>query len=360
MKAAICYEFGKPLVVEDGVTVDPPQKDEVKVRIAVTAVCHSDIHLIRGEMPFKLPGIAGHEVAGYIDEVGENVTAFKAGDPVIVGTTSSGCGQCYYCVIGQRYLCLNRPRPKQGRHMNSQGQRLSPMAGPSGGFSEYTTVHQTLVQKVSKDIPMDRAALLACGVSTGFGAVVNRAQVKPFSSVVVMGVGGVGMNALQGAAYSGAYPIIAVDVQDNKLEWAKKFGATHFVNSAREKDPVDTVRQLTSGRGAEYVFITVGNINALRQGWMMSAPRGMTVIIGIMQGNLGAFLPFEFLSEKVLTGSGGGSLNLSIDIPNMVNLYLNGKLKLDELITKRYPLEEINEAIETTERGEALRNLIVF
>lgn len=360
MRAAICYEFGKPLVVEDGVTVDPPLKDEVKVKIAVTAVCHSDLHLIRGEMPFKLPGIAGHEVAGYIDEVGEGVTELKPGDSVIVGTVTSGCGRCYYCTIGWPFLCLNRTRPMQGRHMNKKGQRLSPMAGPSGGFSEYTTVSRTLVQKIPKEMPLDRAALLACGVSTGFGAVVNRAQVKPFSSVVVMGAGGVGMNALQGAAYCGAYPIIAVDIDDKKLETAKRFGATHTLNSAKEKDPVDIVRQLTSGRGAEYIFVTVGNVNALRQGWLMSAPRGMTVVIGIMKGDLSAFAPFEFLSEKVLTGCGGGSLRLSIDIPNLVMLYQTGKLKLDELITARYPLERINEAIESLEKGEALRNLIMF
>lgn len=360
MRAAICYEFGKPLVVEDGVTVDPPQKGEVKVKIAVTAVCHSDLHLIKGEMPFPLPGIAGHEVAGYVDEVGEEVTDLKPGDSVIVGTVTSGCGRCYYCTIGLPHLCQNRTRPTQGKHMNKKGQRLLPMAGPSGGFSEYTTVSRTLVQKIPGDMPMDKAALLACGVSTGFGAVVNRAQVKPFSSVVVMGVGGVGMNALQAAAYSGAYPIIAVDIQDNKLEMARKFGATHTINSATVKDPAEAVRQLTSGRGAEYIFVTVGSVAALRQGWLMSAPRGMTVVIGIMKGDLSAFLPFEFLSEKVLTGCGGGSLRMSIDIPNLVMLYQTGKLKLDELITARYPLERINEAIESLEKGEALRNLIVF
>ena len=360
MRAAICYEFGKPLVIEDGVTVDPPQKDEVKVRIAVTAVCHSDLHFIKGEIPFKLPGLAGHEVAGYIEEVGENVTEFKPGDPVIVGTVTSGCGHCYYCTIGLRHLCLNRGRPMQGRHMNRKGQRIGPMAGPSGGFAEYTTVAKTLVAKIPADMPLDRAALLACGVTSGFGAVVNRAQVKPYSSVVVMGTGGVGMNTLQGAAFSGAYPVIAVDILDSKLEMAHTFGATHTINSAKEKDPIEAVRKLTSGRGADYVFITVGNIQALRQGFLMSAPRGMTVVIGIMQGNLSAFTPFEFLSERVLTGAGGGSIRLSIDIPMLVTLYQAGRLKLDELISGRYPLERINEAIESLEKGEALRNLIIF
>jgi S-(hydroxymethyl)glutathione dehydrogenase/alcohol dehydrogenase len=360
MKAAICYEFGKPLVVEEGVTVDPPEKDEVKVRIAVAAVCHSDLHFIKGEIPARLPGLAGHELAGYVAEAGEKVTSVKPGDAVIVGTVTSGCGQCYYCTIGLRHLCLNRKRPVQGRHMNKQGQRISPMAGPAGGFAEYVTVSQTLVARIPDDMPLDRASLLACGVTSGFGAVVNRAQVKPFSSVVVMGAGGVGLNAIQGAAFSGAYPIIAVDIRDHKLEAARTFGATHTINSRNEGDLIEAVRKLTSGRGADYVFVAVGNMDALRQGFLMSAPRGMTVIIGIMTGNLSAFTPTEFLSEKILTGCGGGSLRLTIDIPNLVALYRAGQLKLDELITGRYPLERINEAIAFLESGEALRNLIVF
>jgi S-(hydroxymethyl)glutathione dehydrogenase/alcohol dehydrogenase len=362
MKAAICYEPGKPLVIEDGVTVDAPGKDEVKVRIAVTAVCHSDLHFIRGEIPSKLPGLAGHEVAGYVDEVGENVTALKPGDHVIIGTVTSGCGHCYYCTIGLRHFCTNRGgRPMQGKHMNRQGKRISPMAGPIGGFAEYTTVPQNLVTKVPVETPLDRAALLACGVTSGFGAVVNRAQVKPFSSVVVMGTGGVGLNSIQGAAFSGAYPIIAVDILDNKLEFARQFGATHVINSRKEKDPVEAVKKITSGRGADYVFVTVGNIDALRQGFLMSGPRGMTVVIGLAQGNLSSFTPMEFvMGERVLTGCGGGSIRSSIDIPALVALYQSGQLKLDELITARYPLERINEAIEKLEKGEAIRNLIMF
>jgi S-(hydroxymethyl)glutathione dehydrogenase / alcohol dehydrogenase len=361
MKAAILYEPNKPLVIEDGVTIDPPGKDEVKVRVAVTAVCHSDLHFIKGDMPAKLPGLAGHEIAGYIDEVGENVTNFKPGDTVIVGTVTSGCGHCYYCTVGLRHLCTNRGRPSQGRHMNKKGQRLTPLAGPSGGFAEYVTISQTLVAKIPESMPLDRACLLACGVTSGFGAVVNRARVQAGSSVVVVGTGGVGLNSLQGAAFSGAFPVIAVDVLDSKLETAKKFGATHTVNSKTEKNPIEAVRALTSGRGADYVFITVGSMDALRQGWMMCGPRGMTVIVGLMTGNLSAFTPMEFLfGERMMTGAGGGSIRLSIDIPFMVSLYQAGKLKLDELITARYPLDKINEAVESSARGEALRNLIIF
>lgn len=361
MKAAICYEFGKPLVVEDGVQVDDPGKGEVKVRLAATAVCHSDLHFFKGEIPFKLPGIGGHESSGYIEEVGEGVRDLKKGDAVIIGTVTSGCGHCYYCTIGLRHFCINRRQSMEGRHRNRLGQRLAPMAGPVAGFAEYTTVSETLVTRIPADMPMDRACLLACGVTSGFGAVVNRAQVKPFSSVVVIGCGGVGLNAIQGALFSGADPIIAVDVVDNKLEIASKFGATHVINSKREKDPVKLVFDLTSGKGADYIFVTVGSLEALRQGFSMGGPRSMTVVIGLMMGNLASIMPMEFvMTEKILTGCGGGSLRTSIDIPGLISLYKSGRLKLDELITGRYPLERINEAVASLERGEALRNVIIF
>jgi S-(hydroxymethyl)glutathione dehydrogenase/alcohol dehydrogenase len=361
LKAAICYEFGKPLVIEDGITVDPPGSGEVKIRIARAAVCHSDLHFIKGEIPFKLPGLAGHEVAGHVDEVGENVTDLKVGDAVIIGTVTSGCGHCYYCKIGLNHFCVERRPPGPGRHQNKQGQRIAPMAGPVAGFAEYTTVLQTLVTKIPAEMPLDRAALLACGVTSGFGAVVNRAQVKPKSSVVVVGTGGVGLNAIQGAVFCGAYPIIAADILDNKLEAARQFGATHVINTSREKEPIEAVKKLTSGRGADYVFITAGSMDALRQGFSMSGVRGMTVIVGIMGGNLSSFVPIEFImSEKILTGCGGGSIQPSIDIPYLISLYQAGKLKLDELISGHYPLEGINEAIESLDRGEALRNIIVF
>lgn len=362
MKAAICYEFGKPLVIEDGVTVDSPAKGEVKIKVGATAICHSDIHAIMGELPGKLPGIAGHEVAGVVAEVGEGVTVFSAGDRVIASAAVSGCGLCYYCSIGLPNMCTGIDRrPSAGKHAGKQGQRFAPMAGPVGGFVEYTTVSQYQLAKVPADLSMDRACLLACGVMTGYGAVVNRANVQPFSSVLVMGTGGVGMNAIQGAALSGAYPIIAVDLLDYKLEEAKKFGATHTVNPSKEADPVEAVRKITGGWGADYAFLTVGNMDALRQAFMMTGRRGWTVVIGFARGSLQAFSAGEFIgSEKVLTGSMMGSTRMNIDIPRLVNLYQAGKLKLDELITGRYPLERINEAIESTEKGQVLRNIIMF
>jgi S-(hydroxymethyl)glutathione dehydrogenase/alcohol dehydrogenase len=359
MKAAICYETGKPLVIED-VDIASPQEREIKVRVATTAICHSDVHDIKGELPGPVPFIGGHEVSGFIDEIGNGVTSVKVGDPVVVSLLSS-CGNCYYCNIGLLHLCLAKfaPNPRV-KLRNIKGQTLAPKGGV-GGFAEYVLVKESQAVKLPKEVPLDRAALLACGVITGFGGVVNRAKVRPLSSVVVVGTGGVGINAIQGAAYSGAYPVIAVDVLDSKLKAAQMFGATHGVN-AKAEDAIDQVKKLTDGRGADYVFVTVGNVGAIRQGFSMSGARGMTVIIGLPQmKDMISFSPFEFItSERMLTGGFMGSTNLKIDIPNLVTLYQAGKLKLDELITDRYPLEKINEAVQSTEKGEAIRNVIMF
>lgn len=361
MKAAILYEVNKPLVVEDGVTVDDPGQGEVKVKVAYTAVCHSDLHFFTGEIPSPLPGLAGHETSGYVDAVGEGVYKVKKGDTVIIGTVTSGCGRCYYCKIGKPHYCVERDAFSRPKHKNAKGQPLALMAGPVGGFVEYTTVPQELVTPIPKDMPLDKACLLACGVTSGFGAVVNRAKVPAMSSVVVVGTGGVGLNSIQGAVFSGAYPVIAVDVLDSKLKTAKEFGATHTVNIAKEKDPVKAVQDMTNGRGADYVFVTVGKVEAIRMGFSMSGVMGMTVIIGLAGGDLKDFIPLEFIfGEKILTGAGGGSIRSSVDIPFLVSLYKAGKLKLDELITAYYPLEKINEAVDSLKKGEALRNIIKF
>ncbi len=360
MKAAVCYDFNKPLVVED-VVLEQPQEGEVKVRVKATAVCHSDIHCTNGDLPGPVPGIPGHETAGYVDSVGPNVVSVKPGDPVLVTTVTSGCGQCYYCTIGLRHLC-ERSKPKPFHHRNKKGQPLVSMAGPVAGFAEYTVVSERQLALIPSDIPMDKAALLSCGVLTGYGAVFNRAQVRPLSSVAVVGSGGVGLNTIQAAAIAGAYPIIAVDILDSKLELAKKFGATNTINSAKEPDPIKAVQQLTSGRGAEYVFITVGSAAAVRQGLFMAAPRGMAVMIGLvpMKEHI-SFSTFDLIGgERILTGCGGGSPRLSIDIPRLVELYREGRLQLDDLISGHYPLEEINTAMELMVKGKALRNVIMF
>ena len=359
MKAAVCYEFNKPVVLED-VELSEPGKGEVKIRVAATAICHSDVHDWKGEMPGPTPFIGGHESAGYIDKVGAGVTSVKVGDPVVVSLLAH-CGHCYYCVTGLPHLCENRFAPPKEPHVrNKKGQPLQ-LKGNVGGFAEYVVVNESQVVKVPREVPLDRAALLACGVITGFGGVVNRAKVRPFQSVVVMGAGGVGINAVQGAAYVGAYPIIAVDVLDSKMKMAMDFGATHMVNAKRE-DAADAIRKLTAGRGAEFVFVTVGSVAAIKQGMSFTGQRGTTVIIGLpnFRDQL-SFSPLEMIpSEKNIIGGFMGATNLKIDIPNLVNLYQAGRLKLDELITGRYPLSKINEAMALTEKGEGLRNVIMF
>jgi len=359
LKAAVCYEFGKPLVIED-IDIRPPGKGEVKVRLATTAVCHSDIHAFRGELPMELPAIGGHESAGYIDELGEGVTRVKAGDPVVASTLTS-CGKCFFCVTGRPHLCeAEWARDKESPYKNKKGQSVLQMFR-IGTFAEYTILDESQVVKVPDDMPLDRASLLACGVITGFGAVVNRAKVEVMSSCVIIGVGGVGLNAVQGASISGANPVIAVDINDAKLEAARTFGATNTVNSSKI-DAIEAVKELTGGRGVDYVFVTVGNAKAMEQGFAMSGPRGMTVMVGLpYYKDTITFQSFPFImGERMLTGSFMGTTHLQNDIPRMVKLYQQGILKLDELITGRYPLDKINEAIEAVIKGEALRNVIMF
>lgn len=358
MRAAVLHEVGKPLVVEE-VRLDEPGPGEVKIRLGATAICHSDIHFFDGDVPARsLPGIAGHECAGYVEQIGEGVTSVKPGDHVVVAPITGGCGRCMNCMLGYRHLCQGVPRPAP-HHRTLSGEPIIPLAGPVGGLAEYTVVHEFQVAKIPDDLPMHVACLLGCGVLTGFGAVVNRAQVRPFQSVAVIGVGGVGLNAVQGAVFSGAHPVIAVDVLDTKLEAAKRFGATHAVN-ASQVDPVEGVKEITGGRGVDYAFITVGVIKAVRQAFLMLGPRGMAVVVGIASGDLSEFRPGEFIGERVLTGSMLGSTRLQLDVPRYVEIYRAGRLKLDELVTACYPLEKVNEAVASSRAGTALRNVITF
>jgi S-(hydroxymethyl)glutathione dehydrogenase/alcohol dehydrogenase len=361
MKAAVCYEFGKPLVVED-VKIDPPQRGEVKVRIAATAICYSDVHVIRGHLKSGLPVVGGHESSGYIEEVGEGVTSLKPGDHVAISLVTS-CGTCPSCLNGFPNVCeFDWPLAKGSRLTNKKGERLA-HGLKTATFAEYAIVDQSQAVKIPSDMSMDTAALLSCGVITGYGAVVNSAKVRPLSSVVVIGTGAVALNSIQGAAISGAYPIIVVDTRDSRFKMAEKFGATHIVN-AKGNEAIEAVKKLTGGRGAEYVFVSRGNVNAIKEGFLMSSPHGMTVMLGLP--SITDILSFERISlefirlERTLTGSFMGSTNIHTDIPKLVAAYKAGKLKLDELITKRYPLEKINEAIEASEQGDSIRNVIMF
>jgi S-(hydroxymethyl)glutathione dehydrogenase/alcohol dehydrogenase len=372
MKAAICYEYGKPLVIEE-VTLEPPGKGEVTIRIAATAVCHSDVHCIKGEHgPCPLPALAGHETAGYVEEVGEGVTYVKPGDLVVYTVVPVGCGHCYYCTMGFPDQCENNkvahwasgnPATFQypGKVVNKHGQRLSLFYGTMGTFAEYATGLEINLVKIPQDMPVDRASLLSCGVISGFGAVVNRAKVEPNRSVLVMGAGGVGLNAIQGAVFCGAYPIIAIDIDDSKLEMAKKFGATYTINAKKESDPTKKVREFTYGRGADYVIIAAAGIDILRQGFLMSAQAGMTVVVGHGFGEqLSDWMPIEFCMGRTLTGSAMGAERSRFDIPRLIELYKSKRLKLDELVSGHYSFDQINEAIASHEKGGVIRNVIMF
>ena len=359
MKAAVCYEPGKPLLIED-IVIDPPQPGEVKVRLAATAICHSDIHAIRGDWNGKFPVVVGHEAAGVVEEVGENVSLAAPGDTVVVSLLRS-CGRCFYCVKGLSNHCDGVfALQTESRLHNKRGEPVY-QGIRTAAFAEYAIVDQSQVVQVPQRIPLELAALLACGVITGVGAVVNTAQVKPGSSVVVIGVGGVGLNAVQGALLSGAGQIVAMDIVDMKLVAARLFGATHTLNPVRA-DARQVVLDLTGGRGADYVFVTVGSTTAVSQGMTMLRRAGTLVIVGMPPTGATAPLPVSDLAEyglKIL-GSFVGSSSLRIDVPWLIDLYEQGRLKLDELITARYSLDQINEAIEATERGESIRNVIVW
>jgi S-(hydroxymethyl)glutathione dehydrogenase/alcohol dehydrogenase len=372
MRAAICYELGKPLVVEDGVTCDSPGKGEVKVRVAATAVCRSDLHAIEGLFPGHVPGVAGHETAGYVEEVGEGVTRVKKGDAVCVIAGTVGCGMCPSCLAGQRMMCMNRGRPVPHQHTRD-GKDLTPFAGPVAGWAEYTTVAEYQLVKIPQDFPIDRAALVSCCVITGFGSVLT-AGVKLFSSVAVLGTGAVGLNAIQGAAYCGAHPVIAVDTQENRLKAARTFGATKTINPKKVDDIIKAVREATDGNGADYVFVTVttSSDEILRQAVEMSSRRGLIIRIAV-GGRMGPPAPGapppDIEWSRGLTAMGSsrsviftmmGSSNIIVDIPRYISLYKAGRLKLDELITARYPLAQINEAIEQMGSGKALRTVVMM
>jgi len=360
MKAAVCYEFGKPLTIEE-LELDPPQKGEVKVQIAATAICHSDIHAIRGEGSGNVPVVAGHEAAGIVEEVGESVSLTEPGDRVVVCLLRS-CGRCFYCTLGLPHLCEGEfALNKESRLRNRRGEVIH-QGMRTAAFAEYCIVDQSQVVRVPENMPLDRAALLACGVITGLGAVVNTAQVEPGSSVVVIGTGGVGLNAVQGALLAGAHPIIAIDLLDNKLKAARAFGATHTLNAVEQEGTEKAVKDLTSGRGADYVFVTVGSAAAVAQALTLSRRRGSVIIVGLpAPGATVSFQVSQFVrGEQRIIGSFMGSTRLGVSVPRLIDLYQHGRLKLDELITARYPLERINEAIEAVEKGQALRNVIVF
>ncbi len=362
VKAAVCYEYGKPLVMEE-VNLEPPGKGEVTIRCAATSICHSDIHMIKGEHgPCQLPAVAGHETCGWVEEVGEGVDYVKPGDLVVYTLIPAACGQCYYCNIGEHNQCLNSQivTRSPGRLTTKDGTRIYQWYGTMATFAEYATGLATNLVKIPKDTPVDLAALLSCGVIAGYGAVVNRAKVKPNRSVIVMGCGGVGLNAIQGAKFVGAYPIIAVDMNDKKLDLAKQMGATFTIN-ARKEDVTARAAELNYGLKADNVIVAVAGIETLRLAFTLSAKNGTTVVVGHGYGEeMSAWMPVEFCGGKVLTGSAMGAVRPRIEIPRLLELYRCGRFKLDELVSGHYSFDQLDKALASMEAGNAIRNVIMF
>jgi len=359
VKAAVCRAFGAPLVIEE-LRLDPPARGEVRVDVAACAICHSDIHYVEGAWGGRLPAVYGHEAAGIVESVGADVEGVRPGDRVVVSLIRT-CGRCFFCTRGEGYLCETEfPIDARGRLHTTHGEPVH-VAMNTGAFAEQVVVDVSQLAVVPDYMPLDVASLLACGVITGLGAVVSTAEVPVGSSVVVIGTGGVGLNSVQGALISGAQPIVALDLSPAKLEAAAAFGATHTLDPAA-CDPVAELRALTGGRGAEYVFVTVGSTEAVEQGLGLLRSGGTLVVVGLPPSGATfgvVAVDFAYEGQRIL-GSNMGSTRLGIAVPALVDLYHRGRLKLDELISARFPLEEINEAIAAAGDGSTLRNVIVF
>jgi S-(hydroxymethyl)glutathione dehydrogenase / alcohol dehydrogenase len=357
VKAAVCRAFGAPLVIEE-LELDAPRSGEVRVRVAATAICHSDIAFAEGAWGGELPAVYGHEAAGVVEELGPGVSRVSPGDRVVVSLIRS-CGRCYFCLREQPHLCEGEfPADHAGGLRTLDGEPVL-QAMHTATFAEEAIVDESQLAVVSETVPFDVASLLGCGVVTGVGAVVDRAAVTSGSSVVVVGTGGVGLNAVQGAALCDAQPIVAVDVASAKRDAAVGFGATHTVDPAAG-DSAEAVRALTGGRGADFAFVTVARSDAI-EGALELVRRGGTVVVVGMPPLDETFrvVAVDLAHNDVrIVGSKMGSARLDRAVPRLVELYEGGRLQLDELITARYPLERINEAV--ADARDAIRNVIVF
>lgn len=367
VRAAVALEAGKPLSIET-VQLEGPRAGEVLVEIKATGICHTDAYTLSGADPEGLfPAILGHEGAGVVVEVGEGVTSLKPGDRVIPLYIPE-CRQCEYCLSFKTNLC-QAIRETQGRGLmpdgtgrfSLNGQKLHHYMGTST-FANYTVVPEIALAKIRPDAPFDKVCYIGCGVTTGIGAVINTAKVEPGSKVVVFGLGGIGLNVIQGAHLVGADTIVGVDINPDKKELAEKFGMTHFVNPKEvEGDLVKYLVDLTKG-GADYSFECIGNVNVMRQalecchkGW------GVSTIIGVAgAGQEISTRPFQLVTGRVWKGTAFGGARGRTDVPKIVDWYMDGKINIDDLITHVLPLERINEAFELMERGESIRSVVTF
>ena len=361
-KAVLCRSHNQPVVVEQ-ISVDAPKRGEVAVRLGACGVCHSDLSAINGTIALPLPLVLGHEGAGVVEEVGEGVSDLAPGDHVVFSFIYM-CGKCRFCVAGRPVLCLEQGKalttPLEGtpRVHDAKGAPLGIFSG-CGSMAQYATVSAENLIKIDPKIPLDCAALVGCGVTTGVGAVFNTAKVEPGASVAVFGCGGVGLSAIQGAVIAGARRIIAIDTLAPKLEMAKKFGATDTI--LFKDDPVKELKKLTGG-GPDYAFECVGSGALAAPPTRASRRGGLAVGVGVAKPSDSTAirtmtLPFE---EKTITGSYFGSCVPRVDFPRLLSLYLAGRLKLEELITRRYSIDEAPQAFTDLQTGKNARGVIVF
>jgi S-(hydroxymethyl)glutathione dehydrogenase / alcohol dehydrogenase len=357
MKAAMFHGPHQPLTIET-IELDKPGPHEIVVKTAATGVCHSDLHFVDGLYPYRAPAVLGHEAAGIVEQVGEQVDYVQPGDHVIC-CLSVFCGSCDYCLTGRPNLCQDKPgrAAKNKPFATWDGKEVAQFANISS-YAEKMLLHENAVVKVDKALPLDKLALIGCGVITGAGAAMYTARIEAGSSVAVFGCGGVGLAAIQGARIAGARQIIAVDMVEAKLAKARELGATHSVD-ASSGDPVEKIKDMTGG-GVEYSFEAIGNKQAAEQAYNCLAPGGTATIIGMVP--VGQFLEIEgrtLLSEKRLQGSSMGSNRFRRDMPRLVDLYLQGRLKLDEMITRTGKLEDVNEAFRAMKAGEIARMVLI-
>ena len=359
MKAAVLREVGKPLTIED-VQVDNPTSHEVLIRTAAVGVCHSDLHYIDGHYSTPMPIVLGHESAGVVERVGSEVRYVKPGDHVIT-CLSVFCGHCERCTSGSPFSCENPETERQDEELPRLAQHGTgmPQFYNLSSFAEQMLIHEHALVKIRDDMPLDRAALIGCAVTTGFGAVINTARIEVGSTVAVIGCGGVGLSAINGASIAGAGRIVAVDIKSSKLDLARHFGATDVVDAAA-CDPVAKVREMTGG-GVHYSFEALGLKTTAEQAFRMLRVGGTATIIGMIpQGQKIEVDGEDLLSDKKLQGSNMGSNRFRVDMPRYVDFYLDGRLKLDEMVSRRVRLEQINEAFDEMRQGEVARSVIVF
>jgi S-(hydroxymethyl)glutathione dehydrogenase/alcohol dehydrogenase len=359
VRAAVCRSFGAPLGIEE-VILRRPGRGEVGVRIAACAICHSDIASIDGAWGGRLPAVYGHEAAGVVEETGPGVAGLAAGDHVVV-TLIRSCGRCARCLRDQPSLCEGLPAPGSGPVLASTSGEVIYQGMRMGAFAERVTVHASQVVAIPSSVPLAPASLLACGVLTGVGAVMNTAAVEPGSTVVVLGAGGVGLNCVQGAVLAGARMVIAADRVARKLQAALLFGATHVIGSAGPGLAAE-VSGLTGGRGADYVFVAAGVGSLIETGARLLRRGGSLILVGLPPAGATVSLDPLAIADGSLRilGSKMGGARPRRDIPVLAGLYLAGRLRLDELISQRFSLDRINDALTSARAGAQLRPVLVF